>query len=325
MPSRRRRSRTHAHSLSFDGTTSPSTRSLGTMVSTATTPVSAPRPLRQSSYNSDSDFTHESGASAPSTSRPRKLRRSQSRVSADRVSSDGRARAARPLSGERGPPSADGHTTTLRFVDELGHVAHVSPSGSSDNLHLSAPSAAASAPAQDGSSRYGMPVGGAPSPASPSDSVAGPEAAFAAGPSASASQHPHARQADDMQHFVDRFRALVDQVTRETEDGMDLARQDAHDPYDPYAEHDAAGDIAHYAAHRYAGSANDDEGDYVPVMGKIIQRMPTIESLGSREVMSLASAGGGPARARRRARRMDAPPRAARTMRTILDVYGLDT
>lgn len=58
--------------------------------------------------------------------------------------------------------------------------------------------------------------------------------------------------------------------------------------------------------------SDGDGTDYVPVMGKLIQRMPTIESLGSREVMSLASASA--YRGDRSVHTLSRPPTRANTL-----------
>lgn len=94
---------------------------------------------------------------------------------------------------------------------------------------------------------------------------------------------------EDMHVFVERFRALVRQVSRETEAGIQLAREAEEAYYD--GEHDEylreEGTPSPFEQ-EYA-EEEDDDGDYIPVVGRIIQRMPTIESLGSREVTSLTS------------------------------------
>ncbi|CCM00702.1 uncharacterized protein FIBRA_02742 [Fibroporia radiculosa] len=76
---------------------------------------------------------------------------------------------------------------------------------------------------------------------------------------------------DDLSSFVERFRSLVNHVSHETDEGITLDNPVYYPS--PFAH-----------SHRA-----DHDNEYVPVLGKTIHRMPTIESLGSREVMSLAT------------------------------------
>ncbi|TBU30977.1 hypothetical protein BD311DRAFT_689927 [Dichomitus squalens] len=79
----------------------------------------------------------------------------------------------------------------------------------------------------------------------------------------------------DLNDFATQFRSLVEEVTRATNDAT------AHPDSDRYS---------------FPGSYNEgrdrDRSDAHVVVGRTIHRMPTIESLGSHEVMSLASKGG---------------------------------
>ncbi|TCD67744.1 hypothetical protein EIP91_011986 [Steccherinum ochraceum] len=85
----------------------------------------------------------------------------------------------------------------------------------------------------------------------------------------------------DLNHFVDQFRALVNQVTEETDAGIDLAQNDHRPGY--YVDHR----IPSPNMTARSGQIPDDEDFFI--VGGVVQRMPTIESLGSREVMSLAT------------------------------------
>lgn len=89
----------------------------------------------------------------------------------------------------------------------------------------------------------------------------------------------------DLHGFIDRFRSLVDQITRETEEGIALAQDDGPGYYGSPLSHD----IEDLRPNHRSPFPSDDYDDYVPVLGRTIHRMPTIESLGSREVMSLAT------------------------------------
>ncbi|KAI0758918.1 hypothetical protein C8Q74DRAFT_1300772 [Fomes fomentarius] len=75
----------------------------------------------------------------------------------------------------------------------------------------------------------------------------------------------------ELNSFAAHFRALVEQVTRETVEAVEYAQSDQYD-----------------FPGSYAGGARDGDDAHV-MLGRTIHRMPTIESLGSGEVMSLAS------------------------------------
>ena len=287
MPSRRWCARTHSHSISSTSAAgtlnSHSTRSLVTMVSTATAPASAPPIVRQTSSSSESVLTHESSLSV---SRPRKLRRSRSRVSAERLSSDGRPRLGQPSSTDRSAIPSTVHTPALRFVDEIDTTSE----GSSLEETFSPYDVG-------GSSHYGILTGGT-SPTTSFPGLPPPSTMlYTAEPS-----RPFPPE-EDMQGFVDRFRALVEQVSRETDAGIELAENDRYsDSAIPFPE---------------SPTSDNDGADYIPVMGKIIQRMPTIESLGSREVMSLASGHRGD----RSVHTLSRPPTRANTL-TMSEAAG---
>ena len=119
----------------------------------------------------------------------------------------------------------------------------------------------------------------------------------------------HVASGEDVQIFVDRFRAMMEQVARETEAGLELAQNDDHGQYD---------EDTFPSPSEESYSLNDDDMDYVPVVGRIIQRMPTIESLGSREMMSLASAQFGGDRS---VHTLSRPPTRANTL-TMSEVHG---
>lgn len=112
---------------------------------------------------------------------------------------------------------------------------------------------------------------------------------------------PHGEPSDtDTIGFVDRFRSLVSQVGREVDEGLEFAQRDhqPNDHYPPSSYHDPlAQPLSAEALDRF----NYDEfgngshvNDHVLVLGGYIRRMPTIESLGSREIGSLASSVRGP-------------------------------
>lgn len=74
----------------------------------------------------------------------------------------------------------------------------------------------------------------------------------------------------ELNSFAAHFRALVEQVTRETVEAVGYAQNDQYD-----------------FPGSYAGARDGDDAHVM--LGRTIHRMPTIESLGSGEVMSLAS------------------------------------
>ncbi|OCH92565.1 hypothetical protein OBBRIDRAFT_773220 [Obba rivulosa] len=96
-------------------------------------------------------------------------------------------------------------------------------------------------------------------------------------------QTQDAHDARDLNNFASHFRALVLQFSRET-------------------------DAARLNPDRTTTESNEeDEGDaHVPVLGRTVHRMPTIESLGSREVLSPATS----SRANTDAQSMSSPGRS---------------
>jgi hypothetical protein len=107
-----------------------------------------------------------------------------------------------------------------------------------------------------------------------------------------------------LQSFVDGFRSLVAQVTRETEQGVIYAQPDSemgllpspllpgtppshrgagyHTPWSP--DHPTDATFNPYAGYTYSRVApHSQPEERVRMMGHYVRRMPTIESLGSRE------------------------------------------
>ena len=94
----------------------------------------------------------------------------------------------------------------------------------------------------------------------------------------------------DLQGFAEQFRALVDQVSRELEEARNLE-------YNTEIDRDARTPPLHHVLDTHTPYMTIDEfGREVPseesiaVLGSVIKRMPTIESVGSRELASLRSA-----------------------------------
>lgn len=95
--------------------------------------------------------------------------------------------------------------------------------------------------------------------------------------------------------FVDRFRALINQITQETDDAVEIARRD---PHQHHASHGSGSSYAFSSDEEEEEGREDEFGrqreyvydEHVRVLGNYIRRMPTIESMGSRENRSLRSA-----------------------------------
>lgn len=94
----------------------------------------------------------------------------------------------------------------------------------------------------------------------------------------------------DIIGFVDRFRSMVSQVTRELENGSDFIRgDDTLEDHPPSSYADPSGSQSESPDHLVYDEFGRVQAldDRVRVLGEYIRRMPTIESLGSRETGSL--------------------------------------
>ena len=95
--------------------------------------------------------------------------------------------------------------------------------------------------------------------------------------------------------FMDRFKSLVNQVSREIDDGLDAVRREITESSPPSSYHDPTKGLSSEALDRPGniydefGSRIETPDEHVRVLGGYIRRMPTIESLGSREMGSMAS------------------------------------
>ena len=115
------------------------------------------------------------------------------------------------------------------------------------------------------------------------------------------SPSPNSTEGDrDIHNFVDRFRSLVSQITRETEDGLEFADESTSSL--PIASSSTAPDFGNqYKTPSLPAPAlgYDEFGrpyppeENVRILNNIIRRMPTIESMGSREVGSVAGSNWG--------------------------------
>jgi hypothetical protein len=105
---------------------------------------------------------------------------------------------------------------------------------------------------------------------------------------------------ENLNVFVDRFRSAVNQFARETEAGVDVdspernndlytssAASSSLSPYSSGSYTSHGGAYSPYATIGYSGYRDPAPSDeHVRVLGGFVRRMPTIESLGSREMGS---------------------------------------
>ncbi|KAI0742883.1 hypothetical protein C8Q80DRAFT_1221257 [Daedaleopsis nitida] len=282
-PSRRRHSSTLRHSAaSFPSTsmqTTVSSRSFRPMatVSSSTVPVSASSNNHASAGPRERDRSGNASDSEAHTLRP-----SRSRIMA-------------------GDPSPSGSKIVRRAVSAQALKSSSGPRQEAV-VRASTPSSSDEETAEDGEERYGRTVHhGAPGYASVPLASPGLTAPGQASGSGSSSWDPIPDS--ELNSFAAHFRALVEQVTRETDEAVAYAQDDstrahahahAHTRSDEDEDEDERYDFpASYS--RGGGDDQDRDRDRDSVahvmLGRTIHRMPTIESLGSHEVMSLASMG----------------------------------
>ncbi|KAK0457018.1 uncharacterized protein EV420DRAFT_534501 [Desarmillaria tabescens] len=91
----------------------------------------------------------------------------------------------------------------------------------------------------------------------------------------------------DLYNFVDQFRSLVSQISRETDEGLEYARPDGSS---------SSRSESMASSYSYSAAIGYDEfgrpyppDDHVRVLGGYVRRMPTIESIGSREMGTTSS------------------------------------
>ncbi|CAL1698185.1 unnamed protein product [Somion occarium] len=283
-PSRRRRRYSRPQSISestTDTLTSSPSLSFRRMLSSSHSPVSISRAGRQLSYSTEvSVDTYENGGASSSGDHQR-LRRSRSQI---------RSQSSYIPSPPLSPPiSRDGHPTTLRFADE---ETRDSPESSEEG--------------ETGSSQadrlwYSSSFREVPGPyafVSMPSNYAQPRASV---------EPANFPQDEDLTTFAYQFRNLVDQVTRETEAGIEMAANDHPGGY-MLGRAASPPTTPRPPAH--------EDRDYFPYMGHIIQRMPTIESLGSREVTSLATSS---TRGDRSVHSLSRPPTRSNTLSMASD------
>ncbi|KAI0830298.1 hypothetical protein BC628DRAFT_1313857 [Trametes gibbosa] len=251
QPSRRRHTSMFRNSTaSFPSASSQSFRAMTTASST-TAPVSVESSLNNHhpQQQQPSPIVRERAASV-NNSEPRALRSARSlRIMANDISPAGSRVIRRAVSATSLKPAARSPESQSERLS--------SSSSSDDDL------------AEDGSDgRYGRPLRPY-SAAYTSIPGASPSRGEASGGHAGGAWEPVPDA--DLNSFADQFRALVEQVSRETDEAVAYAQSDRHFP---------------------SLEPNGNDAARV-VVGRTIHRMPTIESLGSHEVVSLASYQGG--------------------------------
>ncbi|KAH9837739.1 uncharacterized protein C8Q71DRAFT_754228 [Rhodofomes roseus] len=265
QPSRRRR-RSRPRSGSSVPSVTPKSTSTGThhpMSSTSTpvSPLSLSQIGRQLSISTSEG--HATIESYSSSGEHRPLRSSQSRINAQSFL------ASRSKDGFASPALSPTRSEKDRSlgVSAFSKREDTSPNSSDEDL-----------PSSLGTDRFGRSIRRIPG-----------NYTLPGAPDASHTDNPgepprDAMSDNELYSFVDRFRSLVDQIARETEEGITLAQNES-----PGYASSMSHDIEDLRPSYRSTFPSDDDDDYVPVLGKTIHRMPTIESLGSREVMSLAT------------------------------------
>jgi hypothetical protein len=92
----------------------------------------------------------------------------------------------------------------------------------------------------------------------------------------------------EFEGFADRFRAVVDRVSRELEDARNLENEPSPPPSTPPLHHVLDTHMPYMSIDEFGREVLTEEP--VPMFGGVIRRMPTIDSVGSRELTSLRSA-----------------------------------
>ena len=94
---------------------------------------------------------------------------------------------------------------------------------------------------------------------------------------------------EELQGFADQFRALVDRVSRELEESrIPENHQDSRAPRTPPLHHVLDTHRPYMTVDEFGREVATEEP--MAILGGVIKRMPTIESVGSRELASLRSA-----------------------------------
>jgi hypothetical protein len=91
---------------------------------------------------------------------------------------------------------------------------------------------------------------------------------------------------EDLQGFADQFRALIDQVSRELEESR-ISENSDREPLTPPLHHVLDTHTPYMTIDEFGREVLTEEP--IAILGGVIKRMPTIESVGSRELASLRS------------------------------------
>ncbi|PPR00895.1 hypothetical protein CVT24_000380 [Panaeolus cyanescens] len=108
----------------------------------------------------------------------------------------------------------------------------------------------------------------------------------------------------ELNSFVDRFRSLISQITRETEEGLAFARSDGGSSASPRSQELPEIDVEYAHAEQHHDYEEEDDfystsqmhtgehhqaypaEEHIRMMNGYIRRMPTIESMGSKELQN---------------------------------------
>ncbi|KAJ3936471.1 MAG: hypothetical protein NXY57DRAFT_885815 [Lentinula lateritia] len=105
----------------------------------------------------------------------------------------------------------------------------------------------------------------------------------------SSTSTPSTQNDRELNNFAERFRALVSQISHEADEALRFAQLDDTSELEPaLLPGDIYTDLPRHAYDEFAGGEYPPD-DHVRILNGFVRRMPTIESLGSRELTSLAS------------------------------------
>ncbi|KAJ4484125.1 hypothetical protein C8J55DRAFT_559254 [Lentinula edodes] len=105
----------------------------------------------------------------------------------------------------------------------------------------------------------------------------------------SSTSTPSTQNDRELNNFAERFRALVSQISHEADEALRFAQSDDTGELEPaLLPGNTYTDLPRHAYDEFAGGEYPPD-DHVRILNGFVRRMPTIESLGSRELTSLAS------------------------------------
>lgn len=262
--------------------TTSTSRSARVMVTTSNSPVSVSREGRQNSTStaeSESTLVTEESHTDHQVGRGARVRMPAAQATDSRTI---------VIPGQTYPTPRDVHSSSLRFADRGSN--EIPNSSDEEDMEL----------------RYGRHLrnyAGSYAFVPPTTSAIPPRQSS----DSTVLESDSARQESDFHSFIGRFRSLIDQVTRETDEGIALAYND--EPTYRYSEHTPPSPVS---SRLLSVDEEDDDKEYIFSTGHYIQRMPTIASVGSREAMSLGSS----ARGDRSVHTLSRPPTRSNTLMT---------